>query len=466
MKGPTRQAPEASLSHAAPSRAADSALRAGAGGATGNQAHLRRLQAKLQVGATNDPFEEEADRAADKVMRAREGAVSRAPAPILSREAAGGAGEAAVGAGGGEAPAIVHEALAGPGTPLDAATRQTMSEGLGHDFSGVRVHTGTLADASARAVGARAYTVGADVVFAEGQHRPGSAEGDRLLAHELAHVAQQGEARVLRRDPPAPDARTPAPAAAPDPAPAPKPDPPGGPDPPLKEAKKEDAKDAVKGGLTTMAGEAGKNQVFLTFAQEMAKRYAEPFWNGASPADKAGMVAGGTLLTGTALGAFLSNGVGRQALSGVNFLAPLSLVPYATLSGFQFDLPKTKGDPLGLHFSFKLDDLLDLAHQKTGVTPSMTASFDMTVNVGADSKVTTPSALVKLGLYPGVTLSGGYGLATDMPKTVSGGPGQPAAPYAAYPQPDQPKPAAGAAVFLSVDLLKAITLPPSIKAVF
>src|SRR5262249_54583014 len=55
----------------------------------------------------------------------------------------------------------------------------------------VRVHTDTEAGASARSVGARAYTVGRDVVFGNGQYAPQTSAGRHLIAHELAHVVQQ-----------------------------------------------------------------------------------------------------------------------------------------------------------------------------------------------------------------------------------------------------------------------------------
>src|SRR6185369_8921893 len=44
---------------------------------------------------------------------------------------------------------------------------------------------------SAAAVNARAYTVGSHIVFGGGRYAPGSADGRRLLAHELTHVVQQ-----------------------------------------------------------------------------------------------------------------------------------------------------------------------------------------------------------------------------------------------------------------------------------
>lgn len=66
-----------------------------------------------------------------------------------------------------------------------------MEPRLGHDFSGVRVHADGQAAASARSLGARAYTVGADIAFGRGEYAPETTEGRRLLAHELTHVVQQ-----------------------------------------------------------------------------------------------------------------------------------------------------------------------------------------------------------------------------------------------------------------------------------
>ncbi len=89
-------------------------------------------------------------------------------------------------------PAIVHDVLRSSGQPLDPATRALMEPRFGHDFSRVRVHAGGQAAESARAVNALAYTVGNDVVFETGRYAPQTAQGQRLLAHELAHVVQQG----------------------------------------------------------------------------------------------------------------------------------------------------------------------------------------------------------------------------------------------------------------------------------
>jgi hypothetical protein len=91
------------------------------------------------------------------------------------------------------APPVVRDALASSGRPLDTSLRTFMQRRFGCDFAQVRLHTDATADRSARAISARAYTVGDHVVFADGEYSPHSHEGRRLLAHELAHVVQQQE---------------------------------------------------------------------------------------------------------------------------------------------------------------------------------------------------------------------------------------------------------------------------------
>ncbi|HEY4114163.1 MAG TPA: DUF4157 domain-containing protein [Rhizomicrobium sp.] len=92
---------------------------------------------------------------------------------------------------GAQAPRGVHEVLRSPGQPLDTSARSFLEPRFGRDFADVRVHTDAAAARSADAVGARAYTVGRDVVFAKGQYNPRSTEGRRLLAHEVSHTIQQ-----------------------------------------------------------------------------------------------------------------------------------------------------------------------------------------------------------------------------------------------------------------------------------
>jgi Domain of unknown function (DUF4157) len=92
--------------------------------------------------------------------------------------------------------AIVNETLNAPGEALDPTVRTLMESRFGVDFGGVRVHTDAGAAESAGAIQAHAYTSGQDVVFAQGRYAPGTAEGQRLLAHELTHVVQQAAGPV------------------------------------------------------------------------------------------------------------------------------------------------------------------------------------------------------------------------------------------------------------------------------
>src|SRR5690349_21749436 len=65
---------------------------------------------------------------------------------------------------------VVSAGTRGSGRPLDAQSRGLMEGRFGHDFSQVRVYTDAQAEVSAEALGARAYTLGTDVVFGAGQY--------------------------------------------------------------------------------------------------------------------------------------------------------------------------------------------------------------------------------------------------------------------------------------------------------
>ncbi len=184
------------------------------------------LQPRLTIGQADDPYEREADRIADQVMRMpappsdghglsiTPGATYQAQRKCaecdeeegsLLRKESGGVEAPAT------APPIVHEALSSPGRPLDAATRAYFEPRFGHDFSEVRVHTGGDAVSATHDVRARAFTVANQIAFAAGQYEPRSETGRRLLAHELTHVAQQetngqsSDRILLQREPIAED---------------------------------------------------------------------------------------------------------------------------------------------------------------------------------------------------------------------------------------------------------------------
>jgi hypothetical protein len=85
----------------------------------------------------------------------------------------------------------VHDVISSGGSTLEPAVRTDMESRLGHDFGDVRVHTDASAHASAKSVGAHAYTTGNHVVFQRDAFDPSSHAGRTTLAHELTHVVQQ-----------------------------------------------------------------------------------------------------------------------------------------------------------------------------------------------------------------------------------------------------------------------------------
>jgi hypothetical protein len=157
------------------------------------------LQAKLRVAATDDPLEREADRVAEAVVDGRSAVPRGVAGELGALRKSSGRGEPT-----GVADTAVARAVSAGGAPLPAETRDDLGSRLGRDFSSVRVHADAPAADSARALGARAYTWGDHVVFGAGEYAPGTREGRRLLAHELAHVAQQDAGApqgVIRRAP-------------------------------------------------------------------------------------------------------------------------------------------------------------------------------------------------------------------------------------------------------------------------
>jgi outer membrane protein OmpA-like peptidoglycan-associated protein len=174
------------------------------------------LQAKLPVGAFDDPLEHEADRVADQVMRMPAPGVSLTSArPRVSRLCEACAAEeeeklqrkeaGASHGGASDAPDSVHAVLRSPGQSLDAGARGFFESRFGQSFGDVRVHADRAGDEAAQSVGALAFTVGRDVAFRTGAYAPDTQGGRQLLAHELTHVLQQrGAGRRTQRTPACP----------------------------------------------------------------------------------------------------------------------------------------------------------------------------------------------------------------------------------------------------------------------
>lgn len=186
------------------------------------------LQTKLRIGALTDPLESEADHVADQVMRmsltnvpsSAPGQIQRkcaacqteeqepaSAAPVQIRRKcahceeeeklrpkASGVSSYSTQSLHSEAPPLVHQVLRSPGQPLAADDLAFFTPRFGFDFSRVRIHNDRTAAESAHSVNALAYAAGSDIAFSSGQYQPGTDTGRRLLAHELAHVVQQGSA--------------------------------------------------------------------------------------------------------------------------------------------------------------------------------------------------------------------------------------------------------------------------------
>jgi len=171
---------------------------------------FNRLQAKLRVSAPNDRFEQQADRVAEQVVsrgrigekiESNFGSVSE-PARRMCEECEEEAQRKPLRSSSASqtAPAAVDTAHLGAGRPLSGPIRSYFEPRFGRDFSDIRVFDGAAAARSADSIDARAYTFGPNIVFNAGQYDPGSGAGNRLLAHELTHVVQQGsEAKQVQR---------------------------------------------------------------------------------------------------------------------------------------------------------------------------------------------------------------------------------------------------------------------------
>lgn len=189
-----------------------------------------RIQAKLTVGAPNDKYEQEADRVADQIMRMPEPiAIGQAPSsapkqtPAIQRlctecedelqrqslEEIDEEEDKMLQAKemSGQTPEVSSElegtinSLRGGGKPLSPSDRRFFEPRFGQDFSQVRIHADTKAAETAKAVNARAFTLGKNIVFGSGEYSPETGRGRQLLAHELTHTIQQGAVSPVGKAP-------------------------------------------------------------------------------------------------------------------------------------------------------------------------------------------------------------------------------------------------------------------------
>ena len=147
---------------------------------------------RFVVGAADDQLERDADRVADRILAStsvgtfgQPTRIRRSSAPVDRASVTGRAGGVL-----GERTARSLGAESTGGVPMDADSRARFGRALGADLSSVRIHTDARADALNRSMGSRAFTNGAHVFIGRGENLQ-ETSGQHLLAHELAHVAQQ-----------------------------------------------------------------------------------------------------------------------------------------------------------------------------------------------------------------------------------------------------------------------------------
>jgi Domain of unknown function (DUF4157) len=176
------------------------------------------IRPKLKISHPGDEYEQEADKAAEQVMKmsisdpflaithAKEQRIDRKCAacklkndeeeekmvirrkPLFSSDFASD-----------QVTNQINNIRSSSCSPFDVSTKEFMESKLGHDFSKVKIHTDERAANSADSVNAMAYTIGNDIVFGKGQYQPNTLDGIRLLAHELAHVGQQRPLENIQR---------------------------------------------------------------------------------------------------------------------------------------------------------------------------------------------------------------------------------------------------------------------------
>lgn len=167
------------------------------------------IQPALEIGQPNDKYEREADWVADAVMRMpdpeEEEQFMNASTPSIQMKCKSCEGEKLQMTPNDQSktngeniagPALTNQLqlFKGNGSGLPSTTQAELGSKMGADFSGVKVHTNSKATQMNRLLGARAFTRGNDIYFNEGEYSPKSSTGKHLLAHELAHVVQQGAA--------------------------------------------------------------------------------------------------------------------------------------------------------------------------------------------------------------------------------------------------------------------------------
>jgi hypothetical protein len=161
------------------------------------------LQTKLAISESGDRYEQEADRIADEIMHRPDNPIGpitpiasmAQPRTVKAKKSADESEAVSPNSRG-----KVDTLQLNGGEPLQENVRVPMEAKFSRDFRQVRVHCGTRATKVSQMLGAQAFTIGHDIAFGGGNFEPTSTTGQRLLVHELVHVAQQesGGSNVLQ----------------------------------------------------------------------------------------------------------------------------------------------------------------------------------------------------------------------------------------------------------------------------
>ena len=170
------------------------------------------FQPKLAVNQPNDVYEQEADAVADKVMRMPDPSannnsffkpaitsVQRKCAHCEEEEKKAQRKENSNAETVASSQTENYINTVSGGRSLSKSERSFFEPRFGYDFSNVQLHTNAAANESAKDINALAYTSGNNIVFGANQYQPETANGKRLMAHELTHVVQQNSGSINRK---------------------------------------------------------------------------------------------------------------------------------------------------------------------------------------------------------------------------------------------------------------------------
>ena len=177
----------------------------------GNRAVLASLgaQAALQVGAVDDPLEHEADVVADQVVSHLQRSAELddlgtepGKGPVIARliRRRGTSSSRGIGPAGGTLTRTSRrlDRRIRPGRAAQSGVRGKMEGAFGQTSPKCASSGPTATDLNHR-LGARAFTLGKDIFFSGSSPDVATTDGQRLLAHELAHTVQQGAAPEIGR---------------------------------------------------------------------------------------------------------------------------------------------------------------------------------------------------------------------------------------------------------------------------